>query len=46
MTREEAMARFMASKRKKEESLAALKKKVATAYESQTGLTAKYITTL
>ena len=46
MTREEAMKRFMASKKKKEESLAALKNKVAAAYEDSTGLSAKYITTL
>ena len=36
----------MASKKKKEESLEALKNKVAAAYESNTGLSAKYIITL
>ncbi|MCH5306664.1 MAG: hypothetical protein J1E37_01185 [Prevotella sp.] len=46
MTREEAMKKFMASKHKKEESLAALRDKVVAAYESQTGLSAKYVTTL
>ena len=46
MTREEAMRKFMVSKKKKEESLAALKNKVATAYEDSTGLSAKYITAL
>ena len=46
MTREEAMKKFMASKRKKEESLAALKNKVTAAYEDTTGLSAKYVMTL
>ena len=46
MTKEEAMRKFMASKKKKEESLEAFKNKVAAAYESYTGLSAKYITTL
>lgn len=46
MTREEAMKKFMASKKKKEESLAALKDKVTAAYEDSTGLSAKYVMTL
>ena len=46
MTKEEAMKKFMASKKKKEESLTALKNKVAAAYESNTGLPAKHITAL
>ena len=42
MTREEAMARFMAAKKKKRECVSRLEEKMKVAYEKRTGKPANY----
>jgi hypothetical protein len=42
MTKEEAMARFMAAKEKKRQCVARLEEKMKVAYEERTGKPAKY----
>lgn len=42
MTREQAMERFMLAKKKKQECIAALEKKMKEEYETKTGLPANY----
>ncbi len=46
MTREMAMTRFMAAKRKKQECVDRMSKELKEQYEKETGLEAKYISVL
>ncbi|WP_156924988.1 hypothetical protein [[Hallella] seregens] len=46
MTKEVAMARFMAAKRKKQECVDRMSKELKEQYEKETGLKARYISVL